>query len=155
MKKPSFSRVELCLYFLITQGIQAASGKQIHEAGPAASEYFDKLLPPSFFKAKAAILKKNGFTKKSWDEVLNQSRSFYFLPSEATDRVNNEIRELCKNYLMTNGVNYLLNYTHAVLGHKVKVGKVLKNKELRLYSLPENSITTIAMYLKLQSFIQS
>lgn len=148
-----FARPTLVLYYLLKESkLKLATGRTIFNAQDKAADYYTDLLPKEFHKRKAAIIKENGFTPKSWQEVLVAAGSFYFIPSESMKNANNAIRKLCSQYVLMNGTIHGTNMLYATLENLYERGTLERSAKSDrvpyLYNLPTATIKKLDTYFK-------
>lgn len=140
-----FSRIHLTLYYLgCVQGVTQASGQTIHCSILPAIDWY-KSKATDFDDRELEILQKHGFTKESWEEVIYNSFTFYFAPTEQMNNCNREIRALFHEYIMINGDHRSANYTYQILTHMAYRGTLhrIKRKGIYYYTLPKKIIDQI------------
>lgn len=140
-----FSRHILTLYYLGTQcNKPTATSTEIFNAQDDAANWYESQLPKSFAEDKNKILTANGFTPESWTDVLLQSGTFYFVPTEVMENTNKQIRELYNKYLIMNGSYYSWSTFSGALTTAYKNGRILRTNEKRnRYYLAIDIITKI------------
>lgn len=102
--------------------------KEIWENQDDAQEYYLENLP---FKPKEKvneIVAKHGFSPKEWEEVMQASQSFYFLPTPEMQAANKEIRAMFKGLDYINRIAGLRNYLSSILQNATKSNKLKRTK---------------------------
>ncbi len=111
-KKP-LKRIEILIRNAHKLGVKPVSGKYLWDNQEKLMDMYDK---DSFNKLYNEILKKHGYTKLEWLDIMFQSNSFYFLPTEKIENCNRDVRRLCKKFGVVNPI-YSYNYLYALLSH--------------------------------------
>lgn len=146
------SKITLTLYFLIKKtGTANHSSRDIFNAGHDAAEYFNSLLPPEVTKKLTEIKEKHGFTEDSWESVMQQSGSFFFLPSEDANKCNKAIRKYLSSFIITNGAYYSYSVFSGNLTSLFQRGGVRRTEDFpKKYYLSQYTINRIEEALKNQ-----
>ena len=102
------SRTESMIYNAYKLNLTPITGAELFKR---QYQLLDMNETAEFKKAKHKILCANGYTDKSWKDVLSQASHFYFCGDELMNKTNNEIKQLCKQHDVHNPI-YQLNYMY-------------------------------------------
>ena len=143
MNSKPFSKLALTLWYLHEIKKQnTATAIQIYKAQEEAKKYLDDT--QNLHKLRDQIIKRQGFTKKAWREVLEASRHFWFGPDHAMNKCNQAVKEIFNRYPHINQPSYSWGIFSGNLHNRVARGtiQVIKGKPFQ-YWLDKDSVHAI------------
>lgn len=143
MRSKPFSKLALTLWYLHEIEHQnTATALQIYHAQKPAKAYLDET--QKLHKLRDQIIRRQGFTKRAWLDVLEQSRHFWFGPDHAMKRCNKAVQEIFNRYPHINEPSYSWGIFSGNLHARVARGtiQVIKGKPFQ-YWLDKDSVHAI------------
>lgn len=138
MRTPTSTIYRIALYLYHEKRMITFTGRDLYDNRENAKAYFESQIPASVFTEESLIIERHGFTRESWRNVLADSATFYFCPTDEMIACNREIKQLFAPYRHINAIPYQRNYLYAKLSNAVRrnvIHHVLTVNRRRVYRI--------------------
>lgn len=133
MRYPTSTTYRTAMYLHHVKYQHTFTARDIMNAAHDAQSWYLDHLSPSVLAERDAIIERHGFTDTTWQEVLRDSHSFYFVPTDEMTACNREMRALMSRQFIINSIMYAEGHFTSHISNARKRGVLIRDDNTSPY----------------------